>query len=78
MTENDWKIYQIQKSVCICYLCKAHNNNLVKDHDHFTGHFLGLACNQCNLARRLLKKPTLPIVFHNLKGIKQVSYFKIW
>ena len=50
----------------ICYLCKSECDNLVHDHDHFTGKYLGGACNKCNLSRRV--KPFLPIVFHNLKG----------
>ena len=53
-----------------CYLCNnKFNNDKVKDHDHFTGHFVGAACNECNLARRHSSKmPFLPIVFHNLRG----------
>ena len=39
----------------------------MRDHDHFTGEFLQPACNDCNLARRI-KKPFLPVVFHNLRG----------
>ena len=53
-----------------CYLCKDEftlENHKVCDHDHFTGKFLGAACNQCNLSRRIIK-PTLPVVFHNLRG----------
>ena len=53
-----------------CYLCKGSfstTNYKVKDHDHFTGAFLGAACNKCNLSRRI-RKPALPVVFHNLRG----------
>jgi DNA polymerase type B, organellar and viral/Recombination endonuclease VII len=55
-----------------CYLCKkqftnAKSRQKVHDHDHFTGDFLGAACNACNLARRV-RKPFLPVVFHNFRG----------
>ena len=49
-----------------CYLCKQSSNRLVRDHDHFTGQYIDAACNKCNLARRV--KPSLAVVFHNLKG----------
>ena len=49
-----------------CYLCKEYSKKLVRDHDHFSGQYIGAACNKCNLSRR--NKPTLQVVFHNLKG----------
>ena len=50
-----------------CYLCrKITLEQLVPDHDHFTGKFIGAACNECNLARRI--RPFLPVVFHNFRG----------
>jgi hypothetical protein len=51
----------------MCYLCKCELSYKVRDHDHFSGRYLGAACNKCNLARRI-KKPMLPVVFHNLRG----------
>ena len=54
-----------------CYLCKRAFDNdrrrKVRDHDHFTGDYLGAACNKCNLARRV-RKPVLPVIFHNFRG----------
>ena len=53
-----------------CYLCNKvfdDANDKVRDHDHFTGKYLGPACNKCNLVRRITK-PCLPVVFHNLRG----------
>ena len=44
-----------------CYLCGIESDYLVRDHDHFTGKYLGAACNQCNLSRRVRRN--LPIVF---------------
>ena len=42
-----------------CYLCKLAPAT-VRDHDHFSGDYLGAACSECNLARRLPKKPFPP------------------
>ena len=54
-----------------CYLCSRGFNLSdrvkVHDHDHFTGDYLGAACNACNLSRRV-RKPVLPVVFHNFRG----------
>ena len=49
-----------------CYLCKKPHMEYVRDHDHFTGKFLGAACRRCNLNRKV--NPIFPIVFHNLRG----------
>ena len=72
------------KQATICYLCKQ-NPPEVRDHDHFTGTYLGAACNDCNLARRLPRLPFLPVVFHNLRGYDMhhilkhaVSKFPSW
>lgn len=50
-----------------CYLCKRDflHFDLVKnrDHDHFTGRYLGAACTFCNLSRRRQKR--IPIFLHN-------------
>ena len=70
-----------------CYLCQqlfGLNREKVQDHDHFNGKFLGAACKKCNLARRI-RKPFLPVAFHNLKSYDlhhilkyAVSKFKHW
>ena len=51
----------------VCYMCQRVKNKLVRDHDHFTGRYMGPACVKCNMARRV-KKTFLPVVFHNLRG----------
>ena len=51
---------------CHCYLCGSYCIELKHDHDHFNGKYLGPACNGCNLARKV--RPSLEVVFHNLKG----------
>jgi len=58
-----------------CYLCKEDFTERVKcrDHDHFTGEYLGAACQQCNLQRRREKE--LPIFLHN--GSKYDFHFLI-
>lgn len=49
-----------------CYMCnKFFSDNLIKcrDHCHFTGKFLGAACQKCNLSRR--NQSFLKIFLHN-------------
>jgi len=50
-----------------CYLCGLNfqDMNLIKcrDHNHYTGDFLGAACQRCNLNRR--KQYQIPIFLHN-------------
>ena len=70
-----------------CYICNVEFQPSIKkirDHDHFTGNFLGASCNKCNLQRRI-RKPFLPVVFHNLSGYDMhhimkyaVGQFKNW
>ena len=55
-----------------CYMCqgsfgRTKATRKVRDHCHFSGEYLGAACNSCNLARQI-KRPFLPVVFHNLRG----------
>jgi len=71
----------------VCYMCTkmfTEGNSKVREHDHFSGSYLGAACSKCNFARRI-KKPFLPVAFHNLKGYDMhhilkhaVSQFKHW
>ena len=50
-----------------CYLCeKPLDDDGVRDHDHLTGAFLGVAHNYCNLKRRELKK--IVAFSHNFTG----------
>jgi hypothetical protein len=65
-TKKEAKVFSLSKN---CYLCgrafdckdvMLHKN---RDHDHFSGKFLGAACTDCNLKRRKLKK--LPLFLHN-------------
>ena len=53
-----------------CYLCngkfaKSYGLQKVRDHDHYTGEYIGPAHGKCNLERRTDKR--LPIVFHNFR-----------
>jgi len=67
LSEAEERLFNVARK---CYLCQATFGALkvkVRDHDHFNGKFLGAACNQCNLARRI-RKPVLPVVFHNFRG----------
>lgn len=65
-TSSEAKVFSSSKN---CYLCgRAFNSKDAmlrknRDHDHYSGEFLGAACTECNLQRRKLKK--LPIFLHN-------------
>jgi len=55
-----------------CYLCEKtfekgdendQNLNKCRDHDHYTGAYLGAACQSCNINRK--RQLSLPIFIHN-------------
>lgn len=51
----------------VCYICeKPLEDDGVRDHDHLSGAFLGVAHNLCNLRRRELKK--IVAFSHNFTG----------
>jgi len=69
-----------------CHICgKALvPSDAVRDHDHFTGQFGGLAHNKCNLMYKprlntFTQRYFIPIMLHNLRGcdahflIQQIS-----
>ena len=51
-----------------CWICEKlfGEESKVLDHCHYTGNFLGLADNECNLKRRTLN--FIPVVAHNLSN----------
>lgn len=66
-----------------CYICEVQFGQdviKVRDHSHYTGQYLGAACQQCNLRRRMPKK--LKIFVHNCAKydmhfiIKGLSHFR--
>jgi hypothetical protein len=59
----------------VCYLCddSFSTTTKVRDHNHFTGEYLGAACNDCNLLRR--RQRLLTIYAHN--GSKYDFHFII-
>lgn len=74
LQKKDWAEFN---KATACYLCETtfNNSNIVKcrDHCHFTGSYLGAACQQCNLKRRRPRK--LNIFLHN--GSKYDFHFII-
>ena len=49
-----------------CYLCNVEflpDDKIVTDHDHFSGKYLGIAHNNCNLQRKT--RPEMVVFFHN-------------
>lgn len=66
MTENDWDVFLNSD---ICHICgkKVKEGDLrVRDHEHTSSRFRGLAHAQCNLKFKMSKK--IPVVLHNLKN----------
>jgi len=62
LSQSDWVSHNAANT---CYMCQKPFNFAVKcrDHCHFTGKYIGAACQQCNLRR---KRPTkLNIFLHN-------------
>ena len=53
--------------ICNCILEKEGLKMKVLEHDHLSGKFRGATCQACNTKMRV-KRTTLPIMFHNLKG----------
>ena len=63
MSDKEEKLFNAASN---CYLCqKIFSYNVIKcrDHCHFTGNYLGAACQTCNLDRR--KPVDLKIFMHN-------------
>ena len=66
MSDNDWEIF-INSTMChICGKEVKEEDLRVRDHEHHSGRFRGLAHADCNL--RFKKTKRIPIVFHNLKN----------
>jgi hypothetical protein len=73
LNKKEWTKFNSSSN---CYLCDTRfDDSIVKcrDHCHFTGTFLGAACQQCNLKRRRPRK--LNIFLHN--GSKYDFHFII-
>ena len=74
MTRDDLNKY-VETDVChICEETISDEDIKVKDHNHFTGKFVGAAHQSCNLK---FKEPSfVPIVFHNLSGYDAHLFIK--
>ena len=74
MTQDDLNKYN-QTDVChICENAITKATEKVKDHNHFTGEFVGAAHQNCNLN---FKEPSfIPVVFHNLSGYDAHLFIK--
>ena len=85
MVPLTWSEHQSFSRTKTCYLCKGTFDKLVRDHCHYTGKYIGPACNKCNISRRYSKNLQVPILFHNLRGYDLhhilkygISQFKGW
>jgi hypothetical protein len=55
----------------VCHFCKKPcGEDRVRDHDHITGEYRGMAHNFCNLeeGKKNTEHYKIPVVFHNLKN----------
>ena len=76
------KTESVYKEGMKCHICKLAiqpNNNVVKDHCHFSGKFRGYAHNECNL-KYCLKNVCVKVVSHNFRGydkfiLLEMKYF---
>jgi protein-arginine kinase activator protein McsA len=57
-----------------CYETFVHGNEKVRHHNHRTGKFIDVLCNNCNLQIRY--RILIPVVFHNLKHYDVHHIFK--
>ena len=72
LEKGEWKEY-FKKSNCA--ICKDPlTGETVRDHDHLTGEFRGVAHSQCNLQHQLPK--FLPVIVHNLSGYDSHLFIK--
>ena len=74
MTQDDLNKYE---GTNVCHICEKTIDNgdvKVRDHNHFTGEFVGAAHQSCNIN---FKEPSfIPIVFHNLSGYDAHLFIK--
>ena len=71
-TEEDKEQFNKSK---ICWICdEPFKGSKVRDHCHYTGRYLGPACNSCNLKYR--KPKFIPVFFHNLSGYDSHLFIK--
>ena len=66
MTAEDWKLFNEATQCSICNGLFNDPLDRVRDHDHLTGKFRGVAHNNCNLQLQQTKK--IPVFLHNFRG----------
>ena len=74
MTEKDKSTYFKADKCSKCECEFTDKNKKVRHHDHITGQFISVMCNQCNLKYQY--KPFIPIYLHNLKGYDSHLFVK--
>lgn len=66
LTQKQQKEFDKSMKCSHCFKEFTKENPKVRDHDHFTGEFRQVLCNNCNLKNK--KNTFIPVYFHNLKG----------
>ncbi len=59
-----------------CWLCEKDAVDKVRDHDHLTGKYRGVACNNCNLNAKQSLSNFVPVLFHNFSGYDCHMFFR--
>ncbi len=59
-----------------CWLCEKDAVDKVRDHDHLTGKYRGVACNNCNLNAKQGLSNFVPVLFHNFSGYDCHMFFR--
>lgn len=67
LSKEEFVIFKEAKECCICKKEFLSEIRKVRDHDHFTGEYRGVAHSKCNLECNN-KNFFIPVIFHNLKG----------
>jgi hypothetical protein len=73
MTECDENHF---KDTNICWFCECIATNKVRDHDHLTGKYRGVACDKCNVLVRQKYSSFVPIFFHNFSRYDCHLFFR--
>ena len=72
-TQEQWREYNNATNYLICTKPFMSVDKKVRDHNHLTGEYRGLAHKACNLNYRIdPKKVKIPCIIHNLKGYSYV------
>ena len=74
LTPKEMDRYKRLERCHICFKPFKEDNQKVRDHCHYTGHYRGPAPMKCNLQYKI--PSYIPIIFHNLLGYDAHLFIK--